>query len=88
MIAWWEDIEQGNGTVPVSVDNRNFKVTCYVKKAEKTLVVLADFNNNGGNYSDTISLSVINWAALGLSPATAKLTVPSLTPFQTLNTGE
>jgi hypothetical protein len=84
MIGWWEDVEQGNGTVPIQTSNPNFKVTCYIKKGEQTMVVLAGFSN-GGN-TEKVSLD-IDWVVLGLSPITTKLTVPSLPPFQTLNTG-
>ena len=83
MVGWWEEVEQGGPkAVPVHASNPSFKVTSYVKKGVATMIVLADFSNQGGDYNSSVSLANIDWAALGLSAATAKLTAPSLPPFQ------
>jgi hypothetical protein len=81
MIGWWEDVEQGNGTVPVQLSNPEFRTTVYLKKGEAALIVLADFTDNTADYTTNVSLT-FDWDALGLSATQAKLTAPSLPPFQ------
>ena len=81
MIGWWEDIEQGNGTVPVQVSNPAFRVTCYLKKGKGALIAVADFTNDNTPYTTNVSLT-FDWQALGLSKGDATLVAPVLKPFQ------
>ena len=84
MIGWWEDVEEGPGTVPVQTTNPNFRATAYVKKGVACLVVVADFSPWIGNYTSKVRLS-FDWPTLGLSPSNAHLYVPAVPPFQGTN---
>ena len=79
MIGWWEDVEQGNGTVPVRCDQASLKTTVYLKHGEAAMIVLADWNEAAESVDCTLRF---DWKALGLSEATAKLHAPEITPFQ------
>ena len=124
MIGWWEDVENGAGTVPVRAtassasskrspaaaaaafvrdagpisssascsggsdsggnggdgNDGAVKVTVYLKKGVAAMIVVADWDE----YSASVTFCLdYDWTALGLNPATATLTAPSLPPFQT-----
>lgn len=70
MNGFWEDHPA------VTTDHRDVKVTSYIKEG-KTLLSI-------GNYSDkTQSVHLhIDWKALGLDPATIRLTAPAIEDFQ------
>ena len=85
MIGWWEDIQQGSGTVPVSLSNTDFLATVYLQRGKQALVAVADWGPDLSNYTTKLSMQC-NWTALGLPP-TAKLHVPAVPPFQTENVG-
>ena len=82
MIGWWEDREEGPGTVPVALSDPNFVATVYLHHGQQALVAIADFGPAKGNYTSALRLS-LNWTALGLDRATAVLSVPVIPPFQT-----
>lgn len=81
MIGWWENIEQGNNTVPVrcAEGNSDVKATVFLKHGEAAMIVLADWNEADLTVTCTLDY---NWSALGLNQATAKLHAPDLPPFQ------
>ena len=79
MLGWWEDTEQGNGTVPVAASNPSLKVTVYLKKGAKALIVLADWDELSRDVSCTLTY---DWDALGLDKASASLSAPLLPPFR------
>lgn len=81
MIGWWEDIEQGNNTVPVRCveGSSEVKVTVFVKRGQAAMIVLADWNEFEPAVSCTLAY---NWSALGLQQASAKLHAPKVPPFQ------
>ena len=79
MLGWWEDTEQGNGTVPVASSNPSLKVTVYLKKGAKALIVLADWDELSRDVSCTLTY---DWDALGLDQASASLSAPLLPPFR------
>ena len=88
MIGWWEDYEtpQGAGpgrstaVVPVATSAPGvLKLTVYVKKGVAAMIVIADWNHTQPAVEFELSY---DWAALGLSSATAKLVAPLLPPFQ------
>jgi hypothetical protein len=82
MIGWWEDVEEGNGTVPIQLTNPNFRATVYLKQGEAALIAIADFTDSISPYTTNVSLS-FDWPALGLSASTAALEMPTIEPFQT-----
>eukprot|EP01052_Picozoa_sp_SAG31_P045808 SAG31_NODE_8519_length_1437_cov_1.297459_1_plen_157_part_00 len=87
MIGWWEDIEQGQGTVPVKLsDSKSFKTTVYLQRGKQALIAIADWSPDLSNYTSPLTIDC-NWTALGLSPTETKLHVPSVPPFQTANVG-
>ena len=73
MVGWWAEVEEGLASLPVRSSDDAVKVTSYVRKGHATLVVLANF----GTRSAEVTLTY-DWAALGLSAATAKLSAPPL----------
>ena len=79
MLGWWEDTEQGNGTVPVQSTSPSLKVTVYLKKGVKALIVLADWDELSRDVSCTLTY---DWDALGLDKASATLSAPLLPPFR------
>ena len=79
MLGWWEDTEQGNGTVPIRASSPSLKVTVYLKKGVKALIVLADWDELSRDVSCTLTY---DWDALGLDKASATLSAPLLPPFR------
>eukprot|EP01045_Picozoa_sp_COSAG04_P009889 COSAG04_NODE_589_length_12295_cov_12.315513_8_plen_203_part_00 len=73
MVGWWAEVEEGLASLPVRSSDDAVKVTSYVRKGHATLVVLANF----GTSSAEVTLTY-DWAALGLSASTAKLSAPPL----------
>lgn len=71
MIGYWVDNN------PVKTDNPKVLATVY-KKAGKALIAIASWADADSN----IKLS-IDWRALGIDPAKAKLTAPAIKNFQT-----
>ena len=87
MIGWWAETEQGPGAMPVKLSSKDYLATVYLHRAkQQALIVIADWSNDLGNYTTSLSLAC-NWTALGLSPTTTKLHVPQVLPFQTENVG-
>jgi hypothetical protein len=79
--GWWMARERaGAGYKPPVTSSGaagGVQATAFVRRGEKTLVVLASFATN-----DTTVTLDIDWSALGLDVATAKLTAPQLLPMQ------
>jgi len=86
MVGWWEDVEQGQGAVPIQVSNTDFKATAFVQAGKQTMVAIADFSSNLANYTSTVSMQ-FDWSALGLDGSTVRLHVPAIPPFQLDNLG-
>ena len=80
-VGWWEDVERGNGTVPVRTNSSDFKVSAFVREGVATMVVIASWSDAAGEAPAAVSLSIA-WAALGLSASAAQLRVPAVPPFQ------
>ena len=81
LLGWWEDIEQGNGNVPVrcAEGTNDVKVTVFLKQGKAAMIVLADWNEDELAVNCTLSY---NWSALGLNQTTAQLHAPKVPPFQ------
>ena len=87
--GWWMARERAAAgyTPPItaSADADDVKLTAFVRHGEKVLIVLASFaappESEHGSAGTNVVLS-IDWSAIGLDAATAKLSAPQLLPMQ------
>ena len=70
MLGYWDP------DCPVSTSDPEVKATAYVKDG-KTLVSIGNFSGK----DKTIKMTV-NWKAIGIDPAKAKITAPEIMNFQ------
>eukprot|EP01060_Flectonema_neradi_P039927 TRINITY_DN8959_c0_g1_i1.p2 TRINITY_DN8959_c0_g1~~TRINITY_DN8959_c0_g1_i1.p2 ORF type:complete len:421 (+),score=46.56 TRINITY_DN8959_c0_g1_i1:1874-3136(+) len=77
MFGWWLSHEDPLFKLPITTSSPNLKITSYIRKGTKALIVIASFTNTTVNATLTI-----DWDAVGLSESGSELISPSLRPMQ------